>query len=135
MRLTIITPTYNRADLLPKTIESVLRQDYQTIEYIALDDGSKDDTPRVLQRYTGKVRAEHHPNIGETLTVNKGFELATDELVRLRDWLEADVHAKLGIPYNTGAPTVRYEHSMGQGMIPSSILRTTPTATMPGGDP
>jgi radical SAM superfamily enzyme YgiQ (UPF0313 family) len=51
--------------------------------------------------------------------------LATDELVRLRDWLEADVRAKLGIPYNTAAPALRYEHSMGQGGIPPSILRMT----------
>jgi len=53
VRVTIITPTYNRADLLPETIESVLGQN---IEYIVFDDGSKDDTSRVLQRYAGKVR-------------------------------------------------------------------------------
>jgi hypothetical protein len=39
--------------------------------------------------------------------------------------LEADVRAKLGIPYNTAAPALRYEHSMGQGGIPPSILRMT----------
>lgn len=208
MRVTIITPTYNRADLLPETIESVLGQDYQNIEYIVLDDGSKGDTPRVLQRYAGKVRVERHPNMGETLTVNKGFELATGdvvcvvkpddfdatvittypgtpyfdeaietspgvwtytypksgdrlhslevdyrevakyykgvpgeytsyvytdslhakELVTLRDWLEASVRDTLGIPYNSGAPAVRYEHSMGQGVIPANILRATGSA-------
>ena len=51
--------------------------------------------------------------------------LRPEELVRLRDWLEADVRAKLGIPYNTAAPAVRYEHSMGQGGIPPNIMRTT----------
>jgi anaerobic magnesium-protoporphyrin IX monomethyl ester cyclase len=53
--------------------------------------------------------------------------LSASELVRLRDWLEADVRDKLGIPYNAGAPAVRYEHSMGQGMIPPSILRMSPS--------
>ncbi len=80
--------------------------------------------------------AEYYKGIpGEYTSYVYTDYLNSQELVRLRDWLEADVRAKLGIPYNTGAPTVRYEHSMGQGIIPSSILRTTPTATMPGGDP
>ena len=80
MRVTIITPTCNRADLLPEIIEIVLGQDYQNIEYIVFDDGSKDDTSRVLQRYAGKVRWERHPNMGETLTVNNGFKLATGDV-------------------------------------------------------
>jgi len=54
--------------------------------------------------------------------------LSAKELVKQRDWLEADVREKLGIPYNTAAPAVRYEHSMGQGVIPANILRSTATA-------
>jgi anaerobic magnesium-protoporphyrin IX monomethyl ester cyclase len=51
--------------------------------------------------------------------------LSPKDLVRLRDWLEADVRRTLGIPYQTAAPAVRYEHSMGQGSIPANILRTS----------
>lgn len=54
--------------------------------------------------------------------------LNAKELVKLRDWLEASVRDKLGIPYNSGAPAVRYEHSMGQGVIPTNILRATRSA-------
>ena len=54
--------------------------------------------------------------------------LNAKELVKLRDWLEASVRDTLGIPYNSGAPAVRYEHSMGQGVIPTNILRTTGSA-------
>ncbi len=54
--------------------------------------------------------------------------LNAKELVKLRDWLEASVRDTLGIPYNSGAPAVRYEHSMGQGVIPINILRTTSSA-------
>jgi radical SAM superfamily enzyme YgiQ (UPF0313 family) len=80
--------------------------------------------------------AEYYKGIpGEYTSYVYTDYLQAQELVRLRDRLEADVRAKLGIPYNTAAPAVRYEHSMGQGMIPPSILRTTSTATMPGGDP
>jgi len=54
--------------------------------------------------------------------------LSAEELVKWRDWLEAEVRGKLGIPYNTAAPAVRYEHSMGQGIIPPNILRSKSTA-------
>ena len=47
------------------------------------------------------------------------------EIVRLRDWVEADVRAKLEIPFNPGAPSQRYEHSMGMGPLPANILRRT----------
>ena len=53
--------------------------------------------------------------------------LSAEELVRLRDWLEAHVRGALGIPYNTAAPAVRYEHTMGQGHIPANILKSTST--------
>jgi radical SAM superfamily enzyme YgiQ (UPF0313 family) len=51
--------------------------------------------------------------------------LSSGELVRLRDWLESEVRGKLKIPFNAGTTALRYEHSMGQGLIPSRILRST----------
>ena len=48
--------------------------------------------------------------------------LSAEELVRLRDMVERDVRAKLGIPFNPGAAALRYEHSMGQG-LPDFIHR------------
>lgn len=79
--VTIITPAYNRADLVSATIESVLNQDYPHLEYIVLDDGSSDGTLEVIKRYDGRLRWESHPNMGETRTVNRGFELARGEIV------------------------------------------------------
>jgi anaerobic magnesium-protoporphyrin IX monomethyl ester cyclase len=52
--------------------------------------------------------------------------LSPDALVLLRNDVEADVRARLHIPFNPGAPAMLYEHSMGQaGQFPSSILRTS----------
>jgi anaerobic magnesium-protoporphyrin IX monomethyl ester cyclase len=51
--------------------------------------------------------------------------LSSDRIVELRNWVERDVREKLGIPFNPGSVAVRYEHSMGQGTIPLSILRTS----------
>lgn len=81
MRVSIITPTYNRADLLPETIDSILGQNYPDLEYIVLDDGSADDTQSVLERYSDKIRVIRHDNMGETVTVNKGFSLATGDII------------------------------------------------------
>lgn len=50
-------------------------------------------------------------------------ELSAEDVVGLRDELEADVRRELNIPFNAGAPGVRYEASMGQ--LPGHILRTT----------
>ena len=81
MRVSIITPSYNRAVLLPETIDSILGQEYPDLEYLVLDDGSTDDTQDVLARYAGRIRVIHHENMGETATVNKGFSLVTGEIV------------------------------------------------------
>ena len=78
--VTVITPTYNRADYLPETIESVLSQDYPNIEYIVLDDGSNDNTLEILKKYRDKIIVEAHANVGEAGTVNKGFKMAKGEL-------------------------------------------------------
>ena len=52
--------------------------------------------------------------------------LSPEQLVELRDFVEKDVRDKLNIPFNPGAPAIRYEHSMGQTNIPKHILRSTP---------
>lgn len=79
--VTVITPAYNRASYLDETILSILNQDYPNIEYIVLDDGSKDNTREVLSKYTGRITWESHTNIGETRTVNKGFGMAKGEII------------------------------------------------------
>lgn len=53
-------------------------------------------------------------------------ELSENDIVRLRDDLERDVRAKLGIPFNSAQPGIRYEHSMAaSGPLPQNILRTS----------
>ena len=79
--VSIITPAYNRASYLDETIQSVLGQDYEHIEYIVLDDGSTDNTVGVLQKYTGRILWETHSNRGETFTVNKGLSMARGEII------------------------------------------------------
>lgn len=79
--VTIITPVYNRADLVEETINSVLGQDYPNIEYILLDDGSTDGSWAVLQKYKDRAVVARHANMGEAATVNKGFSMAKGEII------------------------------------------------------
>ena len=79
--VTIITPTYNRADLVEETILSVIEQDYPNIEYIVLDDGSEDNTVELLKQYEDRLIWSTHPNMGHTRTVNKGFGMAKGEII------------------------------------------------------
>jgi hypothetical protein len=61
--------------------------------------------------------------------------LSADGLVELRDRLERDLRARLGIPFNPASRALRYEHSMGQsGPLPPEILRSTSgtTGAFPG---
>lgn len=51
--------------------------------------------------------------------------LQPDQLVMLRDKVENEVRAKLGIPFNPGAPSIRYEHSTGMSQLPPYILKST----------
>lgn len=50
----IMTLTYNREGLLPRTIESVLSQTFTEFEYIIVDNGSTDNTRAVLEKYSAK---------------------------------------------------------------------------------
>src|SRR5688572_26838802 len=85
--VSIVTPAYNQAEFLRDTIESVLAQDYPNIEYVVLDDGSTDDTPNILAEYGDRFRWETHVNMGQTATINKGWEMTSGEIIT---WLNSD---------------------------------------------
>lgn len=79
--ITVLTPVYNGADFVAETINSVLDQDYPALECIVLNDGSTDRTLKVLEQFGNRVRVISHPNMGETLTVNKGLALARGKFI------------------------------------------------------
>ena len=51
MKISVITATYNRCDRIKESIECILRQSYQYFEYIIVDDGSEDETERVVKSF------------------------------------------------------------------------------------
>ncbi len=79
--VTVITPTYNRADFLEETILSVLNQNYPNIEYIVLDGNSTDNTLEVVKKFKEKIIWDSHKNMGEQWAVNKGFSMSHGDII------------------------------------------------------
>ena len=55
--VSVIIPTYNRADLLGRALESVIAQTYRPLEVVLVDDGSTDHTAEVAETYRSKLEA------------------------------------------------------------------------------
>ena len=85
MKISIITATYNSGRTLRHTIESVLRQTYQDIEYLIVDGCSKDDTLEIVKDYESKfgdkMRWISEPDNGIYDAMNKGLRMATGDVV------------------------------------------------------
>lgn len=82
MKVSIITITYNSAETIEDTIQSVLSQDYPNIEYIIVDGASKDSTLEIVNRYRSsisKIISERDKGIYDAM--NKGVTLATGDVI------------------------------------------------------
>lgn len=91
--VSIIIPTYNRADLIGNTLDSILAQTYTNWECIVVDDGSTDDTEIVVMDYVkSDARFQYHKRPetkikGANACRNFGFEISKGELV---NWFDSD---------------------------------------------
>jgi glycosyltransferase involved in cell wall biosynthesis len=71
--VSVVIPTFNRADLLGECIDSALAQDYPHFEVIVVDDGSTDDTPQLCASYGSRIRYYRKPNGGAASALNYGI--------------------------------------------------------------
>jgi glycosyltransferase involved in cell wall biosynthesis len=78
--ISIVTPCFNRAELVSEAVESVCRQDYPHLEHIIIDAGSTDGTLEVLRNYP-HLRVYSEPDAGIYDALNKGVKLARGEVV------------------------------------------------------
>ncbi|MCM1154255.1 MAG: glycosyltransferase family 2 protein [Roseburia sp.] len=87
--ITIITPTYNRADFLPKLYESLLKQTNGDFEWLVVDDGSRDNTEELIRSYISKdrilIRYEKQRNAGKHTALNRGIAMISSELTFIVD--------------------------------------------------
>lgn len=78
--ITIITPSYNRAQMIIDAIESVLAQHFQDFEHVVIDGGSTDGTLEILKQYP-HLKVISEPDQGMYEALNKGLEIATGEII------------------------------------------------------
>ncbi len=91
--VSIVTPSFNDARFIERTIQSVAQQEYPFLEHIVIDGGSTDGTIEILQRYL-KVQWVSEKDNGQSDALNKGFKAAQGEVV---GWINSDD------TYNPGA--------------------------------
>lgn len=86
--ISIITPSFNQAQFIESTIESVLGQNYPNLEYIIIDGGSTDGTVEVIKKYEKYLHFWcSEPDHGQYDAINKGFSYSTGQIMA---WLNSD---------------------------------------------
>lgn len=103
MRITVFTPTYNRAYILPQLYQSLQSQTFHDFEWLIIDDGSTDQTERLVECWIREtnpfsIRYIKKENEGKCRAINDALDLAKGELftvVDSDDCLTADALEKI----------------------------------------
>lgn len=84
--ISVIIPLYNKEDTIIRAINSVLKQSYQSFEIIVIDDGSNDNSSRLVKEYSNdRIRLICQDNRGVSSARNKGAELSKYDLLAFLD--------------------------------------------------
>ena len=99
--ISIVVPIYNVSEYLEKCIESLIKQTYENIEIILVDDGSTDGCETICDTFSQKdsrIRVIHQENSGLTVTRRNGVNRASGYFVGFvdgDDWVEPNMYEKL----------------------------------------
>jgi len=88
LRISIVTPSFNQAQFIERTVRSVLDQrgDFD-LEYCVLDGGSTDSTLDILRRFEGQLTWTSGPDKGQVDAINRGLRAVTGDIV---GWVNSD---------------------------------------------
>lgn len=120
--VSLLSPCYNVAKFLPQCIDSIIAQTYRNLQIVLIDDGSKDDTWRVMQDYAGKdnrIEFYHQENLGVAATRNHLLDKVKGDYVLFvdsDDWIEPDmVEFLIGKALNNQADIVVCDNVKNDG--------------------
>jgi glycosyltransferase involved in cell wall biosynthesis len=122
--VSVIIPVYNQAGYLRQAIDSVLAQTYTDFELIVVDDGSTDDTPAVIARFGGRIRAFRKPNGGFATALNLGIRSSRAAWVA---WLSAD---DLWTPEKLARQMTAVRNSGPVGLVFTDFLKIGPDGSV-----
>jgi glycosyltransferase involved in cell wall biosynthesis len=131
--VSILIPAYNAERWLAEAIESALAQQWPNKEVIVVDDGSRDHTLSIAQRFASKAVFVHpQPNQGAAAARNKAFSLCQGDYVQ---WLDADdalapakVSSQMAIAEAVEDPTVLLSGAWGSFFYRVDKAKFTPSA-------
>ena len=109
--ISVVLPSYNRAHILPRAIESILGQTYKDIELIIVDDGSSDNTAEVVGSFSdSRIVYVRQENAGACAARNNGIAHARGDYIAFQDsddiWHHDKLEKQLATLQNTGADVV-----------------------------
>ncbi len=100
-KVSVVIPTYNRGRYISSTIDSVLRQTFNDLEVIVVDDGSTDDTRDQLEKYNSRIKVIHQKNSERAFSRNTGVANSTGKYIAFLDsddlWLEDKLEKQVEI--------------------------------------
>jgi glycosyltransferase involved in cell wall biosynthesis len=113
--VSIIIPAYNRAEKLERAIQSILNQTYKNWELIVVDDGSLDESYKIVKNFViehEKIRYAFHKNRGVTLTMNVGMKMSIGKYITFlgSDDEYKPEHLALRVEYLDKNPTIDLLH-------------------------
>lgn len=141
-KISLVTPSYNQADMLERTIQSVLSQNYPNLQYVIQDGGSTDNSVKVIRKYEDQIHYwESRPDEGQSHAIEMGFKHTDGEVM---GWLNSDDILMPGALWEIGRffkrnsrTDVAFGHRMiideqdrkiGQWVLPSNTHRYLPYA-------
>jgi glycosyltransferase involved in cell wall biosynthesis len=87
LKVSIVTPSFNQAPFITRTIESVLSQDWKSLDYIVCDGDSTDGTQAILAKYGDRIAWISEKDDGQADAVNKGIRATDGDII---GWLNSD---------------------------------------------
>lgn len=99
--ITVLMPVYNSEKYLKESIESILNQTFKDFEFLVINDGSTDNTEKIILNYTDpRIRyLKNEKNIRLISTLNKGFELAQGKYIVRMDADDISLPDRIAIQY------------------------------------
>jgi glycosyltransferase involved in cell wall biosynthesis len=137
--VSVVLPTYNRAETLPRAVSSVLAQSYPALELIIVDDGSTDRTPDLLASMDdGRVRyLRLDGRSGPATARNAGIAAAAGDLVAFQDsddeWLPTKLSAQVSM-IEAGGPEVGWVGGRHRIVLGAEIQEVGPELVIAGID-
>ena len=92
--VSVVVPTYNRAELIPETLEAIAAQTYEPVEVVVVDDGGSDNTEEVVKDRPG-VMYIRQENAGAPVARNTGILASRGEFIQFLDSDDLIAPAKL----------------------------------------